>query len=651
MKIRHYFTSFGRIASSPNIKSGFVFPFILMMASYNFSYGADSHSFKIGKKDFLLDGKPIVIKSGELHFSRIPRAYWRHRLRMCKAMGLNTVCAYMFWNFHEPQKGEFNFSGRADVAEFCRIAQQEGLLVILRPGPYSCAEWDFGGFPYWLLQDETMKLRSRYSGYLQACKRYTQQVGRELKQLQITRGGPIIMVQVENEYGSFGDDKEYLGILRDDWREAGFEVPLFTCDGPVQLQNDVRDDLFCVVNFGSNPEKNFRPLRAIRPDGPLMCGEYYPGWFDHWGGDHHTGSTAKIKKDLTWMLDHRASFSIYMVHGGTSFGFTAGANYSDHYQPQTTSYDYDAPISEAGWATDKYLQIRHLLSSYLDEGETLPEIPAKNPVISTPDIALTYVESLFDNLGKPISSLRPKPMEFYDQGQGVILYRTRLKAGKTRTLHFEHLHDFALIFVNGKKVATFDRREHPGEWVTGFNEKGMNVIKGKNENFHGWDVALPAQTQEAVLDVLVEAMGHINYGAVMGDRKGIVGSVTVKTGSDSAELLNWHVYPMPLDKKQLAALSSGKSEGEAPAFYRATFELDKVGDTFLDMSRWGKGVVWVNGHNLGRYWHIGPSQTLYLPGPWLKQSENEIIILELVQVGERVVKGLKYPILNRVNKR
>lgn len=628
----------------------FVYSF-LIVTSFGLHSQRGAQNFAIGKKDFLLDGKPFVIKSGELHFSRIPRAYWRHRLRMCKAMGLNTVCAYMFWNFHEPQKGKFNFSGRADVAGFCRIAQQEGLLVILRPGPYSCAEWDFGGFPYWLLQDESMKLRSRYPGYLEACKQYTQHVGRELAPLQITRGGPIIMVQVENEYGSYGDDREYLGILADYWREAGFEVPLFTCDGPVQLQNDVRDDLFCVVNFGSNPEKNFKPLRAIRPDGPLMCGEYYPGWFDHWGGTHHTGSTEKIIKDLSWMLDHRDSFSIYMVHGGTSFGFTAGANYRDRYLPQTTSYDYDAPISEAGWATDKYLQIRHLLSTYLDEGETLPEIPAKNSVISTPDIKCTAVASLFDNLGNPVTSLRPAAMEFYGQGQGLMLYRTRLKAGKACTIHFEHLHDFALIFVDGKKIATFDRREQPGEWLTGFNKKGMNILKGRNDKFRGWEVSVPARSKDVVLSVLVEAMGHINYGAMMGDRKGIVGRVTCKTESTGSELLNWDVYPMPLDKKQLAALSFTKSVRKAPAFYRATFELNRVGDTFLDMSRWGKGVVWVNGHNLGRYWHIGPSQTLYLPGPWLKQGENEIIILELEKAGEKVVKGLEYPILNRVNKR
>jgi len=618
----------------------------LSCSPVNKEFLPEPKTFEIGETDFLLDGKPLVIKCGELHYSRIPREYWQHRLQMCKAMGLNTVCAYMFWNYHEPQQGEFNFSGMADVAAFCSIAQKEGLHVILRPGPYSCAEWDFGGFPYWLLKDDGMKVRSQYPAYLEACKQYILRVGKELTPLQVTNGGPIIMVQVENEYGSFGDDKEYIGILRDYWAEAGFEVPFFTCDGPVQLKNDVRDDIFCVVNFGSNPEKSFQYLREIRADGPLMCGEYYPGWFDHWGKKHHTGPTDKILKDLSYMLDNNASFSIYMVHGGTSFGFTVGANYSDRYQPQTTSYDYDAPISEAGWETPKFMALREMFSKYLEPGETLSDIPAKNPVISIPGISLDETACLFDQLGDPVESLHPEPMEMLGQGQGLVLYRAVLEAGPACTLRFHKLNDYALIFVDGKKVAVADRRAKPGAFITGFNDRGMNILKGKNAEFQGWEIPLFARQEAVRLDVLVEAMGHINYGAVMGDRKGIIGGVTLNEGGVGKEITDWKIFPFPLNDEQLSTLKFTDAGAEAPAFSRASFHLDETGDTFLDMSQWGKGVVWVNRHNLGRYWNIGPSQTLYLPGPWLKKGGNEILVLELVGAEQKIVRGLELPILS-----
>ena len=321
-------------------------------------------SFTIGGNNFLLAGQPFLIRCGEMHFARIPPEYWQHRLHLARAMGLNTACAYVFWNSVEPEPGRFDFSGASDVARFCRLAQTEGLKVVLRPGPYSCAEWDLGGLPWWLLKIPDIKLRSQDPRFLEASRRYLQAIGRQLAPLQVTRGGPIIMVQVENEYGSYGNDKQYMGLLAGYLKEAGFEVPLFTCDGPKELKNDSREDLFCVVNFGSNPEKNFQTLRTIRAKGPLMCGEYYPGWFDSWGSKHHTGPTAKVVSELGWMLEHNASFSIYMVHGGTSFGFSAGAN-SPPFSPEATSYDYDAPITEAGWASPKYFALRELFLKHL----------------------------------------------------------------------------------------------------------------------------------------------------------------------------------------------------------------------------------------------------------------------------------------------
>ncbi|HEV2211628.1 MAG TPA: beta-galactosidase [Verrucomicrobiae bacterium] len=594
----------------------------LLMAGASRQAAADS--FAIGPTDFLLEGKPFLIRCGEMHFARIPREYWVHRLRMAHAMGLNTICAYLFWNVHEPEPGRFNFSGEADVAEFCRLAQAEGLKVILRPGPYSCAEWDFGGFPYWLLKNPDLKLRTQDPNYLQACERYLHAVGQELAPLQITRGGPIIMVQVENEYGSYGHDREYIGRLRDYLKQAGFEVPLFTCDGPSQLRNDTRPDLFCVVNFGGGPEGNFKALRAIRPEGPLMCGEYYPGWFDSWGKGHHTGDSARIVNELGWMLEHNASFSIYMVHGGTSFGFTAGAN-CPPFSPQTTSYDYDAPVSEAGWDTPKFHALREMFLKHLPAGETLPPIPERKPVITVPPIELKECSPLAENLPLPKRAPRPRCMEDYDQAHGCILYRTRLAPGEAGLLKLTELHDYALVFLEGKRVGILDRRHNQSS------------------------IQLPARTQTATLDLLVDTFGHVNYGSYLFDRKGITEKVEFATGSDVKEVTGWEVFNLPLDSASVEAVHFAPGATMDPAFYRARFSLAQAGDTFLDFSTWGKGVAWINGHNLGRYWNIGPQQTLYCPGPWLRAGTNELIVFELDGATNHVVAGLSEPILNQPN--
>ncbi len=595
---------------------------VAWLGSISPAQGASS-SFTIGPNDFLLEGKPFLVRCGEMHFARIPREYWQHRLRMARAMGLNTVCAYLFWNVHEPEPGHFNFSGEADVAAFCRLAQAEGLKVILRPGPYSCAEWDFGGFPYWLLKTPDIKLRTQDPRYLAACRKYLEAVGKQLAPLQVNRGGPIIMVQVENEYGSYGSDKQYIGVLRDYLKEAGFTVPLFTCDGPSQLKNDTRDDLFCVVNFGGGPEGNFKALRQIRPTGPLMCGEYYPGWFDSWGKPHHTGDSARIVNELDWMLDHNASFSIYMVHGGTSFGFTAGAN-CPPFSPQVTSYDYDAPISEAGWDTPKFHAIRELFLKHLAPGETLPEIPLRNPVIKIEPVELRTVATLFENLPRAKKSLQPKPMELYDQAHGLILYRTTLPPGPAIVLRVTELHDYGLIFVAGKKVATLDRR--------------------RNQN----TVQLPARSEPQRLDLLIDTFGHVNYGSYLRDRKGVTQKVELVTAGQTNELTGWEVFNLPLDTTDLKRLKFMQAKTDLPAFYRATFEVPQTGDTFLDFSSWGKGVVWINGHNLGRFWNIGPHQTLYCPAPWLKKGRNELIVFELNGAERHLASGLAEPILNKV---
>ncbi len=574
-------------------------------------------TFTIGKESFLLNGKPFVIRCGEMHFARIPREYWLHRLQMAKAMGLNTVCAYLFWNVHEPKPGEFNWSGMADAAAFCKLAQEAGLYVILRPGPYSCAEWEFGGFPWWLLKKKDIQLRTQDAYYLERCRIYLKEVGRVLAPLQISNGGNIIMTQVENEYGSYGDDKEYIGKIRDYLVEAGFTIPLFTCDGPGQLKNDVRSDIFSVVNFGGNPEASFKYLRDIRSEGPLMCGEFYPGWFDSWGTKHHMGSTSGVIKDIKYMLDHKASFSIYMAHGGTTFGLWSGAN-CPPYLPQTSSYDYDAPISEAGWATDKFYALRNLFAQYLQEGETLPDVPAANPVISIPPFKTTEVAPLFSNLPEPINSVQIKNMEAFDQGYGAILYRTRSTNNFNNvTLNIKDVHDMAYIFLNGKRIAMLDRR--------------------KNEN----TCKVPAIKQGDVLDILVEAMGRVNYGEYIHDRKGITEKVSIVEGNGIAkDVENWQVYPIELSNNSIPAnLQFKKGNSNLPAFHKGIFVINKPGDTFLDVSKWGKGLVWINGHCLGRFWNIGPTQNMSVPCPWLKEGANEVVVLDYIGAGKNILQG------------
>ncbi|RYX82035.1 beta-galactosidase [bacterium] len=587
---------------------------------------ATRHTFAIGDKDFLLDGKPVVIRTGEMHFARVPREYWRHRLQLLKAMGMNAVCAYLFWNYHEFEPGKFNWSGQADAAEFCRIAQQEGMWVILRPGPYVCAEWDGGGLPWWLLQNESIRLRSSDPAFMKPATNWFKEVGRVLGPLQVTHGGPILMAQVENEYGSFGKDTDYMGQLRQNLIDAGFDVPLFACDPAWAIRNASRSDLFQVVNFGSDPENSFKTLRQIQPTGPLMSGEYYPGWFDTWGSPHHKGDTPRYLKELEYMLQNRASFSMYMAHGGTTFGMWPGTDRP--FKPDTNSYDYDAPISEAGWIGEKFQRTRELMGKYLNPGETLPAPPAPIPVMSVPTFRLTQNAPLFSNLPRPVADTKPRFLEAYNQGQGDAVYRTMLPAGAECTLQVENARDFAWVMVDGASVGFFDRRSR------------RNTVK------------IPARSKPAELLILLETMGHVNFGNEIHDRKGIYGEVKLIGVDGSATPLNraWQIYNLPLDAKMLAGLKWGKADanpkGNAPGFWRGTFNVAKPADTFLDLSRWGKGVIWVNGHCLARFWNIGPTQTAYLPGAWMKRGANQVIVLDLLGPQEATLAGLQQPILD-----
>ncbi len=577
------------------------------------------HTFAIGPQDFLLDGQKIQIRCGEMHAARIPKEYWRQRLQMAKAMGLNTVCAYLFWNLHEPTPGESNWSGQADDAEFCRIAQEVGLWVILRPGPYACAEWEMGGTPWWMLKDDGVKLRSRDPRYLEPAKAYLKEVGRVLGPLQITRGGPIIMAQVENEYGFFGNAAGYMGAVRKALLDAGFDVPLFACNPPSVIQNGLLPDLFQAANFGNDPAGNFKKLREVQPSGPLICSEFYPGWFDTWGQPHHFGNTATYLGDLKYMLNAGASFSIYMAHGGTTFGLWSGCDRP--FKPDTSSYDYDAPISEAGWATPKFFQTRELFAKYLLPGESLPPPPAPNPVITFAPVYLTETAPLFDNLPAARPDATPRSMEKYDQGYGCILYRTTIPAGAAATLEAAAIHDFGFVFLDGQRLGVLDRRSGSAQ------------------------LPLPARPHAAQLDILVEPMGRINFGPEMLDPKGLIAPVTLA----GATLQGWRIFNLPLDDKMLAGLKFQAGESAGPAFWRGTFRLAQAGDTFLDLRGWGKGVVWVNGRCLGRFWNIGPTQTAYAPGCWLRAGSNEIIMLDYTGPEHAAIAGLDQPVLNELH--
>lgn len=581
------------------------------------------HTFEIGDHDFLLDDKPFQIRCGEIHAARVPQEYWRHRLQMAKAMGLNTVCAYLFWNLHEPTEGHFDWSGQADAAQFCKIAQEEGLWVILRPGPYSCAEWEMGGLPWWLLKNPDLKIRSRDPSFLEPARQYLKEVGRILGPLQVTHGGPILMVQAENEYGFFGKDAAYMGEIRQMLLDAGFNVPLFACNPASQLKNAYRSDLFAVVNFGSDPAGGFKALRQVQPKGPLMCGEFYPGWFDTWGAPHHTGNSGKYLTDLEYMLKNGASFSIYMAHGGTTFGLWSGADRP--FKPDTSSYDYDAPISEAGWVTPKFTATRDLFSKYLAPDETLPNPPAAPPTTTFGPVTATECAPIFANLPEAVHDQSPRPMEAYDQGHGCIIYQATVPSGPAASLAVQAIHDIGLVFADGKRVGFMDRR--------------------KNIN----SVALPAREQTATIDILVEAMGRVNFGPEAKDSKGIIGPVTLAAeGSPAEELHDWQIYNLPLDEAMLAKLKYTRTGKSVPAFWRMKINIAQPADTFLDVQSWGKGVAWINGHSLGRYWNIGPTQTMYVPGPWLKAGENQLVILDLVGPDNPTVRGLDKPILNQL---
>jgi len=577
---------------------------------------------------FVRDGKPYQIISGAIHYTRVPREYWRDRLQKARAMGLNTVETYVFWNLHEPRPGEFDFSGQLDVAAFIRMAQEEGLNVILRPGPYVCAEWEAGGFPAWLFADPQLKVRTRDAKFLAAADRYLMRLGKEVAGLQATRGGPIIAVQVENEYGSFGHDKEYMEDIHQSLLRAGLGESLFyTSDGVDELPNDALPGILAVINFGpAEAKRDFAKLATLRPNQPAMTGEYWDGWFDGWGNKQHVHTDAEAQaKEIDWILGEGYSLNLYMFHGGTSFGFMNGANYDagprGNYAPQTTSYDYDAALDESGRPTKKFFLLRDVIAEHT--GITPPPLPSALPIGEIPAFKLTESASLWDNLPTPVESNDPRPMESLGQSYGYVLYRTQVTGPVNGDLNVGEVRDYAAIYVDRTLAGTVDR-----------------MLKQTS-------VALNIPAGAHTLDVLVENTGRINFGAHLPDgRAGIVDAVTLA----GKPLTGWKNYSLPMQSPD--SISGWKSDSAGttagPAFHRATFTLDKPVDTYLDTSALGKGFVWVNGHNLGRTWSIGPQKSLFLPAPWLHAGQNEVVVFDYTDLPSVSLRGLRGPIWTAV---
>jgi len=583
---------------------------------------AFSATFEIGENDFLLDGKPFVVRCGEVHYARIPRDYWQHRLRMLRAMGCNAVGCYMFWNFHERERGVFKWDGRADVAEFCRMAQQEGLWVILRPGPYSCAEWEGGGAPWWLMgngergmgngeRGKPISMRSSDPRWVVPATNWLHAVGRQLAGLQVTRGGPILMVQVENEYGLHGGDVAYMRALRQAVIDAGFEVPLYACNPPRVMQNGFIPELFQAANFGAEPEQRFEIVRKYQPKGPLMCAEYYPAWFDTWGQAHHYAkSDREFFGPIDWMFDHRVSFSLYMAHGGTSFGGWVGCR--NPFVPNVTSYDFEAPINENGRANPSYAKYRERAMRHLNKGESIPDPPADIPTKAYGSVAMSRVASVESLVKSELKMERPQFMEKLGQGFGLVSYERMLAPEEGGLLNVDELHDFGYVFLDGKRIGVLDRR-HRGIRPRIYRSK---------------------ENRPRLLQIVVEAMGRINSSSGMEDRKGLSGRVCL----DKTELAGWTARMIPLDpdgedilgRAKIPASPLAPSVSDSPSLYVGKLDVsdETPSDTFLDMTAWTKGIAWVNGHNLGRFWSIGPQQTLYVPGCWLRKGGNEIVVLD-----------------------
>jgi len=584
--------------------------------------------FEIRDK-FYLDGKPFQVISGSIHYFRVVPQYWRDRLEKLKAMGCNTVETYIAWNVHEPRKGEFDFGGRFDLVRFVKTAQELGLYVILRPSPYICAEWELGGLPAWLLQEDHMRLRACYEPFIKHVRAYYDKLFPLITPLQITEGGPVIMMQVENEYGYYGDDTQYMELMRDMMLERGVTIPLITSDGPFEeaLSCGSLDKVHPTGNFGSRTRERFAVLSPYAKGGPLMCAEFWVGWFDHWGNGGHMHGNPDSPQDLDDMLE-MGHVNIYMFEGGTNFGFMNGSNYYDELTPDVTSYDYDALLTEAGDFTEKYYKFQQVIGKYapIPKVEFTTKIQKKAYGKLTA-VAQTGLIQNLANIAQPIVDKFPICMEKCGQGYGYILYHSTLKHEQNlERIRLWGANDRANIFVDNRRVVNLYDRELACEY---------DVIAGTVKKAQ--DANAPAVKEEAEaknepitfepnapIDILMENMGRVNFGPLMErQRKGIQDCVQLNGHMH----YDWTMYPLPLDNIDRLDFDKEFTQG-LPAFYKFELDVDEAGDTFLELDGWGKGCVFLNGFNLGRYWEIGPQKRLYIPAPLLKQGKNKIVVFE-----------------------
>jgi len=573
------------------------------------------NTFEIAGDDFLLDGEPHRILSGALHYFRVHPDDWADRIHKARLMGLNTIETYVPWNAHEAQEGEWRADGPLDLDRFLRAIADEGMHAIVRPGPYICAEWDNGGLPAWLFTDPEVGIRRSEPKFVAALKRYLQNVLDIVRPLQITEGGPVVLVQVENEYGAYGDDTEYLQQLADVIRDAGITVPLMTVDQPEDemLENGSLPGVLKTASFGSRSRERLATLRRHQPTGPLMCSEFWDGWFDSWGGHHHTTPVAESAGELDELLALGASVNVYMFHGGTNFGFTNGANDKGVYQPIVTSYDYDAPLDEAGEPTEKYWAFRDVIAKHAPVPELEPVVAAAAPSFTAPFDVAVPLWAVADRLGDWVHTDTLPTFDQLGHYTGFGLYRTEIDTTEPAVLEFGEVRDRAYVSVGTSRLGVLARDHH--------------------------DSAIALSPSRGTLTVLVEDQGRVDYGTRIGEPKGLVGPVQL----NGEELRRWSVLPLQLSSIEPVRAALDAAAGDAaperlagPVFARAVFELEEPGALFLDTTGWGKGVAWINGFNLGRYWTRGPQQTLYVPRGVVRAGRNELIVLELESAAEPI---------------
>jgi beta-galactosidase len=564
------------------------------------------HQFETRNHQFFIDGQPTMLTAGEMHFGRVQPEDWDTRIKQAKAMGLNTISFYLFWNQVETKEGKFNFTGMTDVRRVLKLCQANGMWVVLRPGPYCCAEIEYGGIPWWTLKYPDVKIRTADPKWLDWSRKYLAQVYKQVGDLDASKGGPLLMTQVENEFGiTDPTNSDYMVAITKVFKEVGFKN-LFTCDPTTKVWSNpaLRVPGLMYGRNGLKDDRGYTQSAELIGDYPVYAPEVYTAWFSGWGEPIATknASIPQITNWLTYLLNHRYSFCLYMFFGGSNYGFDNGSNF---YLPVQTSYDYNAPIDEAGRTTEKFRALRTLLSTQLKINPPAP--PAEPAVIEIPTIKLDQSEPLLQTLPrKPtLVSAKTVSMEDLNQDYGFVLYRKTFPDGLKGKLELKNAMDYTVVMVNGKTVGT------------SFVGDGLDSNK----------IELPQTAGPATLDLLVYSLGRIS---VIVDaetshlaRKGLLDGASL----DGADLSGWQIYSLPYASVDNFKASDAPHTG--PTFYRGTFTVDQLGGTFLDMRNWSMGAVWVNGHNLGRYWDHGGLRSLFVPSHWLKRGRNEIVILEL----------------------